>query len=239
MKKIVLIDDNSDGSRHKYGADFVDEGLYKDFLVNIDKINEDSNFEFLDTSVCVLMHKTLRDYIDGEFREDSQKVKEIITKKYPLIGKSIPLVLFSDGDTSDIGDYDQEKNPYEIYSLNKGIFYSRLNDFIQKYIQTKNIDLRILAYGINFETYLVERYASIVFSKLVNIDENLPLSPNLIHCEEMQQLVNISQPKIGKNYNEILVGIQFNNMSVREFKKRINNILDNFQDYGKNNYYWE
>lgn len=239
MKKIVLIDDNGDGSRQRYGGSLVDDGVYQDILINIDKINAESNMDFLQSAACILMHKTLRDYYDGQFHEDSQKVKNIIRFKYPEIGSNIPLVLFSDGDDLyDIGDYNP-KSPNIIHSLSKKAFYNRLDDFVNYYRNTEKIELRILAYGKDFSTILAERLSTSLFTRLVGFDENDILPAVKIHCDEMRQFVELSQPGIGKSYNEILTRIQLFPTTVCEFKNQINNILENFQDYGKNYYCWK
>ena len=55
----------------------------------------------------------------------------------------------------------------------------------------------------------------------------------------MRQIVEIAQPKIGKGYEYIINGLQLSPITVGEFKNRINIIIDNYQDYGKNYYTWK
>lgn len=238
MKKIYLIDDNLDGNRNKYGSTFVDDGKYADILCAIDKISLADDLEFLNTAACVLLHKTLNDYFDGKFHEDSQKVATFIGQM-PNIGNRIPLVIFSDGFTSDIGDYDIDRNPNEIYSLSKRALYSRLESFVIHYRDTIEIDLRILAFGEDFATELIEKAAVDVFSRLQDFADTETLDATKIACPKFRQIIDMSQPAIGKNYIEIINDLQLNPISIFEFKNRLNNILENFQDYGKNYSVWK
>ena len=237
MKKIYLIDDNLDGNRSKYGSSFVEEGKYDEVFCAIDKISVKDDLGFIDAAACVLLHKTLNDFFDGQFHEDSQKVATIIGQKQN-VGDEIPLVVFSDGFTSDKGDYNPQL-PNALYNLSKRAFYSRLESFVLHYRDTGEIDLRILAYGVDFEKVLVENAATVVFARLQHSTDADIVNATKVACEEMQQIIELAQPAIGKSYNEIINDLQLNDISVKEFKNRINNILDNFQDYGKNYYTWK
>lgn len=233
-EKIYLIDDNLDGNRQKYGGDFIDEGLYQDVLVVIDKLSISEDLSFIENASCILLHKSFEDFYDGIFHDDSHKVVSVI-RKHPDVGNTIPLVLFSDGDTNDFGDYRNNT----IYSLSKRAFYGRLEMFVDLYHKQHNIELNLLAYGPDYVAYLADRISTSLFVRLqdMNDDENLP-APK-IHCEDMKQLVSISQPLIGKSYKEIIIDLQMNPISVKEFKSRINNILESIQEYGKNYFTWE
>ena len=237
MKKIFLIDDNQDGKRSKYGSAFVDEGRYADLLCPITRISVADDLSFISDAACVLLHETLNDYYDGRFHDDSQKVAAQI-EQFPGLGDNIPFVKFSDNYTSDLGDYDSN-TPNELFRLSKRAFYNRLESFVVHYRDTGKIDLRILAYGEDFVKILLEKAATTVFGLLHDIDDKDILDAPTIACPEMKQIVELSQPALGKNYIEIINDLQMHEISVGEFKNRINNILDNFQDYGKNYYSWK
>jgi hypothetical protein len=234
MKKIYLIDDNIDENRQKYGGGFVDDGTYQDVLIAIDKLSPSDDLSFVNEAACVLFHKSLLDYIDGQFRDGSTKVKSRL-QAMPLLGDVIPFVKFSDGDTSDIGDYKNRT----IYSLSKRALYSRLEAFVLHYQKTNEIELKILAYGQNYTVYLVDRAVTLLFNHLQEFENDEYLSASKVHCKEFEQIIMLSQPAIGKSYKDIVIGLQMNPITVREFKHRINSILDNFQDYGKNYYTWK
>ena len=135
MNKIYLIDDNVDGNRQKYGGGFVDDGMCQDVLTAIDKLSPSDDLSFVNNASCVLLHKSLEDYVDGQFHDDSHKVVSIL-RQIPELGKDIPLVWFSDGDTLDIGDY----RGNTIYSLSKRVFYGRLEPFVIHYQKTDDHD---------------------------------------------------------------------------------------------------
>lgn len=234
MKKIYLIDDNVDGNRQKYGGGFVDDGAYSNVMVAIDKLSPNNNLSFLENASCILLHKSLEDFYDGKFHDDSHKVA-IQIRKLPGVGDSIPLVLFSDGDTNDLG----ELRGQTIFSLSKRAFYGRLESFVLHFQNTNEVELRILAYGQNYIAYLANRAATSLFVRLQDLQDEDKLPAPKVHCEEMEQIVSLSQPSIGKTYKEIIIDLTMNNITVREFKNRINIILENIQDYGKNYFTWK
>ena len=223
MKKVFLIDDNIDGTRGKYGGSFVDEGEYSEVLHLISRPPVYADIEELKDAACVLIHRSCKGFAT---------INDILE-----MGTTIPYVIFSDGDTSDMGDYRPE-NPMVIYSLSKRAFFGRLEGFISHYASTGIIDLRILAFGTDFKKVLLEKSVTAVFS-IIQEFGNDEIVPTKVHCKDMRQIVDLAQPKIGKSYEEIITDLQLNPITIGEFKKRINNILDNFQNYGKNYYTWE
>ena len=48
-----------------------------------------------------------------------------------------------------------------------------------------------------------------------------------------------SQPNLGKSYNEILDYIEDEQITIGEFKQRIDKILISINKYGKNTYTWK
>ena len=234
MKKIYLIADNVDGNRQKYGGGFVDDGVYSHEMIAIDKLSPADDITFLKDASCVLLHKSLEDFFDGKFHDDSHKVARLI-RKLSGVGDTIPLALFSDGDTNDLGDYRGQT----IFSLSKRAFYGRLEAFVLHFRKTNEVELKILAYGQNYTAYLANRAATSLFVKLQDMQDDERLPAPKVHCEEMEQILSMSQPSIGKTYKEIIIDLTMNPITVREFKNRINNILENIQDYGKNYYTWK
>ena len=237
MKKIFLIDDNIDGNQQKYGGSFVEEGKYADVMRYISRLSPTDDLGFVNDAACILMHKTLDDFYDGVFHDDSHKVAELIGQTEGM-GDSIPFVLFSDGDTADMGVYRQE-NPNMIYSLSKRAFYSRLENFVVHYKEKGEIELRILAFGRDYEKVMLEKAASAVFARIQDTENDELVPVTKIHCQEMRQIVEMAQPKIGKSYEDIINGLQLSPITVGVFKNRINIIIDNYQDYGKNYYTWK
>lgn len=95
VKKVLLIDDNSKNQREVYDAAFVDEEEYSDCLSHVEQVNSQSDLSFLDEVSCVMIHDSLEDYVDGEFKSDSHKAKDRIEDI--IQSKNLPFVLFSDG----------------------------------------------------------------------------------------------------------------------------------------------
>ena len=110
----------------------------------------------------------------------------------PVLGDVIPFVKFSDGDTSDIGDYKNRT----IYSLSKRAFYGRLEAFVLHYQKTNEIELKILAYGQNYTAYLVDRAVTLLFNHLQEFENDEYLSASKVHCKELEQIVTLSQPLV-------------------------------------------
>ena len=97
----------------------------------------------------------------------------------------------------------------------------------------------MLAYGQNYVAYLANRAATSLFVRLQDLQDEDKLPTPKVHCEELEQIVSLSQPSIGNTYRGIIVDLTMNPITVREFKNRINNILENIQDYGKNYFTWK
>lgn len=239
MKSILLIDDNSRMQRQSYGASFVDDEIFESILHHIERVNKDFDLSILDEYRCVMIHDSLEDFIKDSFDENSHVAKDLIIKH--LDDHKIPYVLFSDGHES-TGVYDLSHN---LVSLKKSDFYSRLRYFLNSYINESVLQFHILAYGPNFRKALVTRYIRALFQKFANKNPDdiitiYDLKPS--NSEEdhyLEEIINLSQPTLGMDYNDILDYIEDNEISVREFKLKINKILGSVSKYGKNTYTWE
>lgn len=237
-KKIYLIDDNLDGNRARYGAGKIDEGFYDSILVIKDKLCKDDDFGFISDAACVLLHRSLEDYVEGSYRDDSHFATNYIQKMIPELGASIPFAIFSDGDQADNGEM-KEGNPNMIYSLGKKAFYGRLVDFLDFYVMESKIELRILAYGKDFGAKLIDDNIKKVFEAIDGLasEENVP--PLKVNSKALKIIVENSQPLIGITYEELIVGLKLNPMKVSDFKTRLNHILSDFIEYGKNYTSWQ
>lgn len=243
MKKIVLIDDNSKKQRIAYGASFVDDEEYNDILSHYEKVNCDTDPSFLKGCVCVLIHDSLEDYINGEFNQHSHIAKDIIVKY--LDDYSIPYVCFSDGHQS-IGEYDPNKN---LVSIKKSDFYNRLKYFLDYYRTEEIIQFHILAYGRNFQKELILRHVKALFQKLgdkrsddlLSSADVMPVKTgdSTTESAHLEEIILLAQPAIGYTYKDILNYIDDEEITVGEFRQRINKILDSISRNGKNTYTWK
>lgn len=240
---IYLIDDNQNNLRSNLGADFVDEGLFNDYLTAIDKLEKKekasdvSHLEFLRSAECILMHDTTEDwceekgFISGS-NTNVRKIKEDVAD----FGDSIPLVLFSNGWVDTIFEY--EKNPNVIRQLNKNLFYERLFDFMEYYKNENKIELRILAWGKNFKANEIADLTQILLEKLVFDDGSDNLLKSVINDEKLvfEKFLNIAGLK--DNKTEILQSIENGSVTVAQFQEKTQLIVDSFYKHGKNIYTW-
>lgn len=243
MKDILLIDDNSRNQRSAYGAAFVDNEEYESILSHIEQVPDDIDPSFMCDCKCVLIHDSLEDFKDGSFNQYSHKAKDIIVDY--LEDGQIPYVCFSDGHES-LGVFDSCRN---LVSVKKSEFYNRLKYFLDYYLEGNKIEFNILAYGRNFRKEVMLRYVKALFKKLemkrpsetLLSSDVMPfkISPNSIEENYLESIVSLAQPSLGMSYNDILEYVDDKEISVGEFRKKINNILDSVSKYGKNTYTWK
>lgn len=242
---IYLIDDNQDNQRLKnYNITFVEDGVFDGYLTSIEKLeikeslSDTSHLEFLKTAECILMHSTTEDYDnDKGFLPGSKtnvlKIKEMIAQE----GEIIPLVLFSN--SMGEAEFNFNKNPNHIHSIKKNLFYERLYDFVEYYKNVNRVELRIIAWGKNFEAKEISILAIEILRAVeqkLNTD-NLTLSDLSKVLKKFESFIKIAFPE--NNINEILEQIEDNPISIHEFKKKINLITESYAKYGKNIYPWE
>ncbi|MDE6078039.1 MAG: hypothetical protein K2G29_09930 [Muribaculaceae bacterium] len=240
MNDIILIDDNSKGQRLIYGAPYVDEGKYADVLQHYEKMNKNSDLSFLCDARCVLIHDSLEDWLDGKFDQYSHIAKDCIIEF--VEDHDIPYVCFSDGHQS-TGKYDEaQKN---ILQLKKSDFYHRLEYFLERYISESEIQLNILAYGPNYLKDLMTVSIRGLLKKLqtkhpadyLSSSDVMPSTSDEPHF--LEEIVVRSQPAIGISYADLLDLIDDENITVRDFRRQLNNILTSIVNNGKNTYSWK
>lgn len=244
MAKIILIDDNSKSQRQQYGAGYIDDGMYEDIIDHIEKLNGKSDLGFLASARCVMIHDSLEDYVDGRFDENSQKAKNNIIDY--LDDHNIPYVCFSDGHPS-TGIYDSDHN---LVQVKKSDFYYRLKSFLDQFQNEGTIQFHILAYGTNYRTVLLSSLVRSLFQKFGakrSSDRILPsdvmpvrkASSTTAEPHYLEEIVAMAGPVLGVTYDDILNTLEDEEISVMEFRTKINNILTSVAQYGKNTYTWK
>lgn len=237
---IYLIDDNSKGQRIEYGASYIDEGQYDDILIHIEKTNGSTDVSFLCNAKLIMIHDSLEDFENGGFVENSRHARHNIDDIAQ--NNNIPLVYFSDGHI--VSEMDPEGN---ITQLKKADFYYRLKDFLENYKELGVLDLKILAYGKNWKNLRLKEVVKKFYNKISNKKDNeilfirdvLP-SSKISEPNYLSTIIEIyAQPNLGKSYNEILDYIEDEQITVGEFKQRIDKILTSINRYGKNTYTWK
>lgn len=248
MKKIILIDDNSHDQRLIYGASFVDNDEYADVLIHLEQLNKDFDMSILAGCECVLIHDSLEDYIDGRFNQYSHEAKDIIGEY--LDNNNTPYVSFSDGHQS-TGEYDNDNN---IVRLKKSDFYNRLKYFLDQYRAQGVAEFKILAYGRNFRKEMMIGYVKGLFRRLGSkrpkeILKSKDVMPEKTDSEKkgsektevnyLAEIIDLAGPALGLDYDEMLNYIEDEEITVDEFRRKINKILDSISQNGKNSYTWE
>jgi hypothetical protein len=238
MKKLFLIDDNKTNQREAYGASYVDEGLFNDVLIHIEQLNAHSDLSFLNNAACVMIHDSLEDYIDGDFDEESHKARTLIEEK--IQDNNTPYIIFSDGHDK-IATW-REDAPNVVYSIKKSEFYLHLSDFIQSYIDSGKLDMRIIAYGKDFIKKQMSDWHQKVFSAISELGDNDFVGIHLFGATErnaLRQIIEKSQPKIGVSFNDVMCGIEDEEVSAGRLRLNLNNIINSVKKYGKNICSWK
>lgn len=226
MKKIILIDDNKSNQREIYGATFVDNEEYEDCLVHKEHLNENSDFSFLDDAACVLLHDSFVDYVDGKYVSGSQMARARINDK---IKDKIPYVVFSDGH-SIIGDW----NPSErnvVRSIKKSEFYRNLKGFLDAYRESSHIDLRLIAYGSDYEKRELVILLQKVFDELKNVNDKEILTFSFIDADLLERFFKKVKHVSSLTYVKLCDSINAGKLTVGKFKAYINSLASHAIKY--------
>lgn len=228
MNKIILIDDNKSNQREIYGAAFVDNGEYEDCLIHKEQLNENSDFSFLDDVACVLLHDSLADFVDGQYVSGGRMAKEFVMEK--IKANNIPYVVFSDGH-SIIGEWSQTK-PDVVSSIKKSEFYRNLKGFLDTYRETGHIDLRLIAYGNEFEKreliYLLQQ----IFDELNLITEKETLNLSSVNKDLIERFYDrIKLVSNNVTFEKLCDSIETGRLTVGKFKAYINSLVSHAIKY--------
>lgn len=234
MKKIVLIDDNSHGQRAYYGASFVDEDVYADCLQHIEKVNGETDFSFIKDAACIMVHKTLEDYIGGQYISDSHKGKERIEDE--LVETNIPIVWFSDGDPI---DYEWQEEPLIVVSgIKKSEFYPRLRPFLDEYRKSGEVNLRIIAYGDNYYIRFMREWYMKIMHKLLGYAKKEIINEDMIDRPSLHLFIKNADLEGNITFERVMDEID-GVYTVKALTEKLNNIITGIILYGKNISSWE
>lgn len=241
---IYLIDDNQNWHRENIGINFVNDEVYADVLMTIEKIEKRalsdlSHLDYLKEADCILLHYSTEDYdFDNEFfisgsRTNVVKIVESIAEE----GDKIPLVLFSNGMGEPI--VDDKDNIRFIREINKNVFYSHLFDFIEHYKKSGKIELRIVAWGKNYVSKEISALGVLLLDKLAYLkgDDKFDIKFCADIQSELQRFIELSLTK--DDISVILEDLKNNPVTINEFREKINLIIESFLKYGKNIYPWK
>ena len=58
-------------------------------------------------------------------------------------------------------------------------------------------------------------------------------------CPEFKELISVSNPELGISYDDLLERLEDNPILFSSFRNNINQIVNSFNQYGKNIYIWK
>lgn len=235
MKKILLIDDNNRNQREVYDASFIDEEEYSDCLSHVEQVNSESDLSFLDDVSCVMIHDSLEDYINGEYKTDSHKAKDRIEEA--ILSRNLPYVLFSDGHGM-TADW-REDMPNVVFSIKKSEFYRHLKSFLDYYRETGKLDMRLIAYGKDFLKQLMSIWCQAFITKLADTPDDKVIDTSKIDKRSLRLIIENAQPKIGVSFDDVMCDIEDGIITAGCLRNNINNILSSVKKYGKNISSWK
>lgn len=243
---IYLIDDNQNNQRSQLGISLVEDGTYKGHLTSIEKLekreqaDDISHLEFLKNADCILLHSTTEDWDDdkGFLKESTSNVTKI--RDYIAdYGDKIPLVLFSNKEAQSADSvYQPDKKPNLINLMKKNDFYMNLGDFVEAYIHTNKIELRILMWGKHFQAQEINRLSQVLLDAITlkSGTENLLLTDLSGNPQAFKNFIELSFPL--ENPQLFFNNLEDNPITISEFREKINIITESFLNYGKNIYPW-
>lgn len=226
MDKIILIDDNKSNLREIYGASFVDQEEFEDCLFHVEQLNNNSDFSFLDDAVCVLLHDSFDDFVDGKYVSGSRKARELIWDK---IKDKIPYVIFSDGH-SIVGDW----NPSEgnaVRSIKKSEFYRNLKGFLDVYRESSHIDLRLIAYGGDYKKRELVILLQKIFDELKNVNDKEILTLFFVDTDLLERFFKKVEHVSSLTYEKLCDSINAGKLTVGKFKAYINSLASHAIKY--------
>lgn len=221
---LYLIDDSNFDTLN---ANFVFDKKYKDRLCIVkDEYGLNEIESRLEDADCIMVHKTFNN--SNYVAED---IKDITDD-----GDKIPLVLFSGSDSESV-----KIDGQSITGIKKNLFYKRLIYFLDEYILTGNIELKILAYGKDFIKRDVSLWAMSLLKKIYGFKECVcsESEDTILSSEELRNIVSVAQPALNISYEQVCENIKNGSCSMETLRLNINNILSSINLYGKNIHSWK
>jgi len=224
---IYLIDDTN---LESVNGLFLLNEEYKRVIYRIETVDDlEESRDRLLTADCIMIHRTFA---------NTNIYKEQIAS-LTGDGEKIPLVVFSAGD-AEHALFD-EKYPCVIEGIKKTIFYARLSDFLNTYLDSHTVNLRLIAYGTDHLKIKVRAHALSIFRLIAGKDGMMTISDlaNIASNSGLRDLISLSSPALSISYDALLEELEDNPITFNDFKNKINQIVNSFYQYGKNIYSWK
>lgn len=230
---IYLIDDNQGNQQvDKFGIQYINEGLFSDFLVSIERLEKNVDLSYLKNAECILLHATTEDIVDGKFKQGSVSNVTKIIKEISDNGEIVPLVLFSE----QMSEIALMPNHNYIRAIKKSTFYSNLFDFLSCFKESKELEFKILASGKNFRSVEISNYLRLLTENLEFRDANDLIKLKDINLKVFSLLIEMSS--INCTFEKLIEDLEDSPITVQKFKENLTYINQSFTNHGKNIYGW-
>ena len=141
----------------------------------------------------ILLHNTFADADEnGAYLEAHLVVRDFIIDDIAE-EESIPFVLFS-GSMSET-TFDNEDEPTVIRGMNKNVFYENLFPFLQHYKETKQVELKILAYGNEYKIHDAIKLVESIIESLQKKDNFALFDIKMINLPTFTKFYALSKSK--------------------------------------------
>lgn len=221
---MYLIDDSE---LKDFNIDFLRENKYNKVVTYIRNMQDFNKLgHSFDDTDCIMVHKTFC---------NSNKVYQQMSSVAGKDERPIPFVAFSAGDAESV--VYNESDPLSIDGLKKSVFYERLQYFLDDFIANGKVNLRILAYGKDYMKVLVRSWALAILRLIAG-------KTGMVKLEDISRLASHQSFKLlieaaNIDYADFLEELEDNPVSFDRFRMNINNIVNSFNQYGKNIYTWK
>jgi Flp pilus assembly CpaF family ATPase len=124
--------------------------------------------------------------------------------------------------------FNYEKDPLQIKAIRKDLFYENLLPFLKRHKETKQLDFRILVYGVNFNTEIALRLSRDILKRNTG-------SKFILNNLDLTDLENYYvQTNSKMSFLEFLNYLEDNAITTEDFKELIRNINKSLVRYGRN-----
>lgn len=238
---IYLIDDNQrEMRRNEMGIHFVDDNVFKDVLIKIEKLKSNADLSFLSNAKCILLHTTTEDIDEnGNHLSKSTTNANYIKEHISDYGSKIPIALFSNQMSEITPDtFDYDTNPNCIFQIKKNIFYERLYDFLEYYRQSQEVELRIIAYGKSYKATEISRYSKSLIESVIQKADGVFFKPTWVKLSALRTFYELAD--IGDDFDSFVVDLEDNPVTIEKFIENVSLIVESLTEFnGKNNYGWQ
>lgn len=238
---IYLLDDNKEDKRRSlFNVSFVDDGTFDGYLTAISHLPQDADLSFLSNATCLFVHETTEDIDEfGQFKNGSTTNARRLIDDIADRGDKVPLVIFSNGMNGPT-KYDYDERPFFVEAIHKTLLYQhRLFPFLNYYKNTKQLELRIIAFGENFKAVEAGRYARYLIESLSvhKHSERLDLS-YFSRLSILQRFYEFMRP--GGDYNNFVNDLEDSSITVGKFVENVSAVVESIsENYGKNTHTWQ